>query len=175
MNVALTRAKSSLFILGNSPTLERSDTNWSTIVNDARKRSCLVDVSQSSFCVMSVKLTLIQIDYAYFTHSSSTCGAKSGPSKAAKSTIEMTPTPLPVPFRPQDSRQNKTKSQVRPSINEAPTNGSTDISQPKSHTAGVKRTAEYSSDKRDGKRHIQRPTKRAKKEPNIFIPKSKKP
>lgn len=49
MNVALTRAKSSLFILGNSMTLERSDNNWSTIVNDARKRSCLVDVSQDSF------------------------------------------------------------------------------------------------------------------------------
>jgi senataxin len=45
MNVALTRAKSSLFILGNSATLERSDENWRAIVHDARKRSFLVDVS----------------------------------------------------------------------------------------------------------------------------------
>ena len=175
MNVALTRAKSSLFILGNSPTLERSDTNWSMIVNDARKRSCLVDVSQSSFCVTSTKFTLIQVDQTYFTRSSSAPGPKSGPSKAAKSTVEMIPTPLPVLFRPQDSKPNKTKSQVRPSTNEAPTNGSKDVSQPKSHTTGMKRIAEYPSDKRDGKRHMQHPTKRAKKEPNIFIPKSKKP
>jgi len=118
---------------------------------------------------------LTQVDHTYFNHPPSTFGAKSGSSKAAKSTVEMTPTPLPVLFRPQDSKPNKTKSQARPSTNEAPTNGSTDVSQSKSHTSGMKRTAEHSSDKRDGKRHLQHPTKRAKKEPNIFIPKSKKP
>lgn len=45
MNVALTRAKSSLFILGNAPTLERSNSDWKEIVNDARTRSLLSDVS----------------------------------------------------------------------------------------------------------------------------------
>lgn len=45
MNVALTRAKSSVFILGNAATLERSNEDWKTIVNDARSRSCLIDVS----------------------------------------------------------------------------------------------------------------------------------
>ena len=45
MNVALTRAKSSLFILGNAPTLERSDGTWRQIVEDARSRSSLVDVT----------------------------------------------------------------------------------------------------------------------------------
>jgi senataxin len=44
MNVALTRAKSSVFILGNAATLERSDQNWKAIVQDARERSALVDV-----------------------------------------------------------------------------------------------------------------------------------
>lgn len=44
MNVALTRAKSSLFILGNAPTLERSDATWRDIVLDARTRSLLMDV-----------------------------------------------------------------------------------------------------------------------------------
>ncbi|KAF8908974.1 AAA domain-containing protein [Gymnopilus junonius] len=38
MNVALTRAKSSLFILGHAPTLERSDGTWAQIVQDARSR-----------------------------------------------------------------------------------------------------------------------------------------
>ena len=45
MNVALTRAKSSLFILGNAPTLERSNADWKEIVNNARTRSLLTDVS----------------------------------------------------------------------------------------------------------------------------------
>lgn len=50
MNVALTRAKSSVFILGNVATLERSDQNWKTIVQDARDRSFLVDVSPRLCC-----------------------------------------------------------------------------------------------------------------------------
>lgn len=45
MNVALTRAKSSMFILGNAATLERSNADWKEIVNNARTRSLLTDVS----------------------------------------------------------------------------------------------------------------------------------
>lgn len=45
MNVALTRAKASLFVLGHAPTLERSDETWRDIVHDARSRGSLVDVS----------------------------------------------------------------------------------------------------------------------------------
>ncbi|KDQ62427.1 hypothetical protein JAAARDRAFT_121642 [Jaapia argillacea MUCL 33604] len=44
MNVALTRAKSSLFVLGHIPTLERSDTTWKAIVEDARARDFLTEV-----------------------------------------------------------------------------------------------------------------------------------
>ncbi|KAI8978689.1 SEN1 N terminal-domain-containing protein [Trametes punicea] len=49
MNVALTRAKASLFVLGHAPTLERSDEIWRRIVENARSRSCLVDVDVSFF------------------------------------------------------------------------------------------------------------------------------
>ncbi|EGN98396.1 hypothetical protein SERLA73DRAFT_109860 [Serpula lacrymans var. lacrymans S7.3] len=49
MNVAITRARSSLFILGNAPTLERSDENWRSIVNDARSRSFFTDTDVSYF------------------------------------------------------------------------------------------------------------------------------
>jgi ATP-dependent exoDNAse (exonuclease V) beta subunit len=45
MNVALTRAKSSLFILGNAATLERSNADWKEIVTNARTRTLLTDVS----------------------------------------------------------------------------------------------------------------------------------
>lgn len=46
MNVALTRAKSSLFILGNAATLERSDDTWRAIVQDARSRESLIAVCE---------------------------------------------------------------------------------------------------------------------------------
>ncbi|KAJ7670210.1 SEN1 N terminal-domain-containing protein [Mycena rosella] len=53
MNVALTRAKSSLFILGNAPTLSRSNEIWSSIISDARSRNSLVDVDFSYFSAPS--------------------------------------------------------------------------------------------------------------------------
>ncbi|EIW59483.1 uncharacterized protein TRAVEDRAFT_71533 [Trametes versicolor FP-101664 SS1] len=49
MNVALTRAKASLFVLGNAPTLERSDETWRKIVENARSRSSLVNVDAAYF------------------------------------------------------------------------------------------------------------------------------
>ncbi|KAH7885389.1 SEN1 N terminal-domain-containing protein [Phlebopus sp. FC_14] len=49
MNVALTRARSSLFILGNAPTLERSNQDWREIVSNARSRALLHDVDVSFF------------------------------------------------------------------------------------------------------------------------------
>lgn len=49
MNVALTRAKSSLFILGNAPTLERSNQDWKEIVGNARSRGVLTDVVDLSY------------------------------------------------------------------------------------------------------------------------------
>lgn len=45
MNVALTRAKSSLFVIGNGPTLERTDKSWQIIISDARERGFYTDVS----------------------------------------------------------------------------------------------------------------------------------
>ncbi|KAF7365221.1 hypothetical protein MVEN_00393700 [Mycena venus] len=53
MNVALTRAKSSLFILGNAPTLSRSNEIWSAIVSDARTRGSLVDADVGYFTAPS--------------------------------------------------------------------------------------------------------------------------
>jgi senataxin len=44
MNVALTRAKSSLFILGHAPTLEGGGPQWNGIVVDARERNALFNV-----------------------------------------------------------------------------------------------------------------------------------
>ncbi|KAF9516494.1 hypothetical protein BS47DRAFT_1483978 [Hydnum rufescens UP504] len=48
MNVAMTRAKTSLFVLGNASTLERSDEVWAKIVQDARDRRHLMTVSPNA-------------------------------------------------------------------------------------------------------------------------------
>ncbi|KAM0946829.1 putative DNA helicase [Dioscorea sansibarensis] len=42
-NVALTRAKHCLWILGNAPTLSSSGTIWSKLVRDAKNRGCFFD------------------------------------------------------------------------------------------------------------------------------------
>lgn len=49
VNVALTRAKSSLFVFGNAPTLARLDPNWREIVNNAQERGSLLDFVQGMF------------------------------------------------------------------------------------------------------------------------------
>ncbi|KAG6816805.1 hypothetical protein H0H87_002774 [Tephrocybe sp. NHM501043] len=59
MNVALTRAKSSLFILGNAPTLERSDETWKSIIGDARTRSSLLTTDPTFFTTASVVRTVV--------------------------------------------------------------------------------------------------------------------
>lgn len=45
MNVGLTRAKCSLFVLGNARSLYNSD-YWGDLVDDARKRSLITDVRE---------------------------------------------------------------------------------------------------------------------------------
>ncbi|KIJ54640.1 hypothetical protein M422DRAFT_220966 [Sphaerobolus stellatus SS14] len=49
LNVAMTRARSSLFILGNASTLERSDPLWRQIVDDARSTSRLFDADSATY------------------------------------------------------------------------------------------------------------------------------
>ncbi|KAJ7780655.1 SEN1 N terminal-domain-containing protein [Mycena maculata] len=56
MNVALTRAKSSLFILGNAATLSRSNEIWSSIISDARTRNSFVEVDRSYFTAPSTSV-----------------------------------------------------------------------------------------------------------------------
>lgn len=53
MNVALTRAKSSLFVLGDAKALQ-SNENWRKLVEDAKERGFLREVDPSSFTLRAV-------------------------------------------------------------------------------------------------------------------------
>ncbi|KAJ3847326.1 SEN1 N terminal-domain-containing protein [Lentinula lateritia] len=57
MNVAITRAKSSLFILGNAATLERSNETWRGIVADSKARNLFAEVDVSYFTTPSTMVT----------------------------------------------------------------------------------------------------------------------
>lgn len=59
MNVALTRARSSLFIIGHAPTLEGGGPQWKGIVHDARSRSAMVDVRLFRLCCHSVAIHIM--------------------------------------------------------------------------------------------------------------------
>ena len=68
MNVAMTRAKSSLFILGHAATLERSDETWREIVGNTRARSLLLEVSITSYIKLFLfYLPFWQADVNFFT------------------------------------------------------------------------------------------------------------
>ncbi|KAK2465188.1 hypothetical protein APHAL10511_002542 [Amanita phalloides] len=98
MNVALTRAKSSLFILGNAPTLERSNTTWAEIIADARSRSCLVDANST-----------------FFSAPASSTLPISTPPAAPRKASRAAPTPISVPtdlVTPQTFKANVNRVQA---------------------------------------------------------------
>lgn len=53
LNVAITRARSSLFILGHAATLSRSDDVWRIIVEEARRSGTYLEVGVSCSLVLS--------------------------------------------------------------------------------------------------------------------------
>nr|XP_043619819.1 uncharacterized protein LOC122591622 [Erigeron canadensis] len=65
MNVALSRARHCLWILGNERTLVKSESVWGELVCDARNRHCFFDADADSFLkmtIISVKKELEQLD-----------------------------------------------------------------------------------------------------------------
>ncbi|VDC00771.1 unnamed protein product [Peniophora sp. CBMAI 1063] len=172
LNVAITRAKSSLFILGHAPTLERSDENWRHMVQDARSRQLFTDV-----------------DGSYFT--------ASGPPKARPSSKAVPPPPPPplpkpdVPLVPAGSSMPAlmTPSQMRtkssqgsiPSAPSAPELDGGDVPPPSAPTdAGASKKRPLPADSGPTKPGGGPPQKKAKptvktkdKTKSLFIPKKK--
>jgi len=183
MNVALTRAKSSLFVLGHAPTLERSDDTWRGIISDAKSRNCLLDV-----------------DVSYFTSPTST--NKVVPSAVKTSKPQSKPqskTAPPVPLdlvtpRELKSLAKNTVPESSTQLKEAPASSVSLPSLPSIRDppkidevkAGQKRPApddqsneppQYIPKTQDGGQIKSRPPpkKRPKAGPSLFIPKPKRP
>ncbi|KAL6882572.1 hypothetical protein ACP4OV_011262 [Aristida adscensionis] len=63
-NVALTRAKHCLWIVGNGTTLSISNSIWQKIIKDAEDRGCFFDVSDDKDLSNAVADAIIELDYA---------------------------------------------------------------------------------------------------------------
>ncbi|KAL6302769.1 SEN1 N terminal-domain-containing protein [Sparassis latifolia] len=168
MNVALTRAKSSLFVLGHAPTLERSDDMWRNIVEDARARSCLVEV-----------------DVAYFTSPATTQTPPSSP-KAVKpqSKIEMsippglhTPRELKSLINREAARSPKeplgeTEGTTSPTLKKGQKRPAADQEMELDKPAAASLPTQPPQD-RPAPRPKLPPAKRPKPQPSLFIPKKR--
>ncbi|KIK99636.1 hypothetical protein PAXRUDRAFT_822556 [Paxillus rubicundulus Ve08.2h10] len=171
MNVALTRAKSSLFILGNAPTLERSNEDWREIVNNAKSRDLLTDV----------------VGTAFFTEPTSIRSAEPSPpvAKASKQrAVAKAPEPMDLvtPQSLAESIRVKPQSQNTPST--AVASSSTAVATtlenqappaPKSWHKRPFASEDHASSSGDTRKPKQPPPKRPKKDKgSIFIPKKPK-
>ena len=110
MNVALTRARASLFVLGHCPTLERSDKTWKDIIVDARERGCLVEVSASETHCGAQKLSDLppQANVNLFTGPIRKASPKPPPKTPKNVAIESQPIPTTLVAASSIGSQGKT-------------------------------------------------------------------
>ncbi|GLB38538.1 putative SEN1 N terminal [Lyophyllum shimeji] len=183
MNVALTRARSSLFILGNAPTLERSDNTWRDIVLDARTRSFMLNTEPSFFTTPTSKASVLPpptpakaskvvppapIPTDLVTpRKFKSASEVAGPSKHAKL--------KPNPDQPSVVPLTHSNDTLRPSNPKGPADTSPPLVPP---AASLKRPAESAElplrpPEQEGNRPRLPPVKRPK-QTSIFIPKSHK-
>ncbi|KAJ3910558.1 SEN1 N terminal-domain-containing protein [Lentinula edodes] len=177
MNVAITRAKSSLFILGNAATLERSNETWRGIVADSKARNLFAEVDVSYFTAPSTMTTETPL---------------TGTSPRKSKSKQIKP-PLPVPQHPDLSTPKELKAAAltnppKPSSSEPlPLDNAAPI--PLDKQKG-KRKLEETADPKPDSSHIRSvppapsasnahplphhpPRKRPKQGPALFIPKNK--
>ncbi|KAI0354940.1 hypothetical protein OH77DRAFT_1542922 [Trametes cingulata] len=181
MNVALTRAKASLFVLGHAPTLERSDEIWRKIVENARSRSCLVDVDVSFF---TAPISASQIKPASQVKSSKP--PSKAPSKLQSAVSPAVPTDLATP-RELKSLANRpngiaTDQNSLPAARKASGSGPSTAATSEEAQVGQKRRAEepakdeasHPNGAPEAKPKPKPPlAKRPKQGPSLFIPKKR--
>lgn len=142
MNVALTRARSSLFVLGNKIALGQNQ-KWGALLSDAEERKCLLDeffpTSDNLICLISVP---IHVDASIFNASNS-------PVKTTKASPAVT------------KRKSQVASAPAPEGLMTPKELSTSMSKKGAPANSVKRKAEDQP--------IKQPEKRTKAEPDLDL------
>ncbi|KAL1748411.1 SEN1 N terminal-domain-containing protein [Schizophyllum fasciatum] len=165
MNVALTRAKSSLFILGHADTLSRSDETWTKIVADAKERKLLTDV-----------------DVPYFTAPITQISVPKTPTKkpAPRSRVTSQGTvPAPAPanlMTPTALKTSSSQLSVAKAAEEPVASSSTSrpAPEPPSGLASAPAAPPVEGEKRraTGPRPPNQPPKKKKGAPSLFMPKN---
>jgi len=146
MNVALTRARSSLFILGNARTLQRSDDYWKQIIQDAESRFMLLNVRPPGNSIhTSYDFILLKIETGYYSKTSNLL---------SKSTLSQVPESRVV-VSPIDLQEDSVVV------------ASSEPAAATSNTRGSKRP-----EAEEQTTHTENPRKR-RKEPTMFIPKKR--
>ncbi|XP_050382841.1 uncharacterized protein LOC126799635 isoform X3 [Argentina anserina] len=64
-NVALTRARYCLWILGNASTLNASDSVWKKLVLDAKKRNCFYNADEDSNLAQAITTALLKLEQVH--------------------------------------------------------------------------------------------------------------
>ncbi|KAI9443210.1 SEN1 N terminal-domain-containing protein [Lactarius indigo] len=192
MNVALTRARASLFVLGHCPTLERSDNTWKDIILDARARGFLVEADVGLFTAPKTKTkalphkppskplnkapTNVQVvpDTLVAARSIGSQGAApSAPSQitlspAKPTSVSAGPTPArkPAPSPPPAPATLPAAPATLPkSTNEVESSGAPVVPSESSARSDPKPT--------QNPPRLTQPVKRPKQAPNLFIPKKR--
>ncbi|XP_054789623.1 uncharacterized ATP-dependent helicase C29A10.10c-like isoform X2 [Prosopis cineraria] len=62
-NVALTRARHCLWILGNAEALKQSGSVWTKLVNDAKRRDCFHDADDDQSLARAIKDALLELQF----------------------------------------------------------------------------------------------------------------
>ncbi|KAH9080551.1 SEN1 N terminal-domain-containing protein [Lactarius deliciosus] len=189
MNVALTRARASLFVLGHCPTLERSDSTWKDIISDARARGFLVEADVGLFTAPKTKTkaltpkppskplnkTATNVQVVPDTLVAARNIGSQGAAPSAPSQITLSPVkPTSVPTGPTPAR--KPASSLPPAPATLP---AVPMTLPKSTNVVVESGRAPESSSRSGPKPIQnparltQPVKRPKQAPTLFIPKKR--
>ncbi|KAH9042137.1 SEN1 N terminal-domain-containing protein [Lactarius pseudohatsudake] len=192
MNVALTRARASLFVLGHCPTLERSDSTWKDIISDARARGFLVEADVGLFTAPKTKTkalppkppskplnkTPTNVQVVPDTLVAARNIGSQGAAPSAPSQITLSPVkPTSVPAGPMPAR--KPVSSLPPAPATLP---AVPVTLPKSTNeveSGRAPVVPNESSARSGPKPTQnpprltQPVKRPKQAPNLFIPKKR--
>lgn len=193
MNVAITRAKSSLFILGNAATLERSNETWREIVADSKARNIFAEVRGPHIVLLLQLSFVLQVDVSYFTAPSNMATGTPLTGTSPRKSKQTKPA-LPVPQHPDLSTPKEFKAAA---LTNPPKSSS-------SEPLPVNDAAPTPLDKQKGKRKLEEmadpkpdsshpksvppapsatntrplpaphpPRKRPKQSPALFIPKNK--